>query len=232
MNSLKAILFDMDGVIVDTELEDFKTQVAFVEAVNQEHARSSEGIDFSVLVGKSYGALQRQLHEFTGGVLGLDEMWERFLAFDKERHERVDLASLYRPETEDVLALAKRCGLKTAVVSSSSTERIEEVLSVCGIRDDFDFLVSGECLEKSKPYPTIYRNALKLLSVEPGECVAIEDSTYGIEAALAAGIPVIAYEETRVPIDQSAATWKVRNLSEAAAIIRSLVGSQNAQAAN
>lgn len=223
MASLKAILFDMDGVIVDTELEDFKTQVAFVETVNQEHGRSSEGIDFSVLVGKSYGALQRQLHEFTGGVLGPDELWERFLAFDRERHECVDLVSLYRSETEDVLALAKRCGLKTAVVSSSSTERIEEVLSVCGIRDDFDLLVSGEFLERSKPDPTIYRNALRQLFVESAECVAIEDSAYGIEAARAAGIPVIAYEETRVPIDQSAATWKVRNLSEAAAIIRSLV---------
>lgn len=223
MNSLKAILFDMDGVIVDTELEDFKTQVAFVETVNQEHGRSSEGIDFSVLVGKSYGALQRQLHEFTGGVLGPDELWERFLAFDRERHERVDLVSLYRSETEDVLTLAKRCGLKTAVVSSSSTERIEEVLSVCGIRDDFDLLVSGEFLEKSKPDPTIYRNALRQLFVEPTDCVAIEDSAYGIEAARADGIPVIAYEEMRVPIDQSAATWKVRNLSEAAAIIRSLV---------
>lgn len=222
MSGLKAVLFDMDGVIVDTELEDFKAQVAFVKKINEENGRSSEGLDFKLLLGKSYALLLDQLYALTDGMVDAEELWARFLAFDAEWNRHSDVSLLYRPETEEVLSVAKAFALKTAVVSSSSRERIEEVLNACGIRDEFDLIVSGALLERSKPDPTIYRNALADLSLAPEECVAIEDSTCGIEAALAAGIPVIAYEEVRVPIDQTSVTWKARSLSEAASIIRSL----------
>lgn len=226
MTYLKAILFDMDGVIVDTELEDLKIQASFIRGINEEHARSSDDLDVSLLMGKSYGALKWQLHAFTGGAMDPDELWGRFLAFDKDCHTRIDMAALYRPETEEVLSLSERFGLRMAVVSSSPADRIEEVLSACGIRRRFDLIVSGELLERGKPDPTIYLNALEKLSFSPDECVAIEDSPHGIEAALGAGIRVIAYEETRVSVDQSAATWRVRDLTEAADIIRGLIAAE------
>ena len=75
-------------------------------------------------------------------------------------------------------------------------------------------LLSGEMFEESKPNPEIYLTAAKKLGVDPSECVAVEDSTYGIAAGNAAGMRVIAYADEQFGIDQSKAYAKIHSMDE------------------
>lgn len=222
MAVLKAVLFDMDGVIADTEMLDHRIQVAFVHAVNDEAGASSDGLSFGCLLGSSGADLTAQLCELTGGRFMPDKLERRFTAFDAAMREGVDYGALFRPQVIDILGFAHEHGLKTAVVSSSSPEHIAEVLDACGIGGHFDTVMSGELVERSKPDPEVYLRAIERLGVQPGECVAIEDSAAGIAAAKAAGAVVIAYEERRVPVDQSAADYLAHDMADAAQLVRDL----------
>lgn len=93
-------------------------------------------------------------------------------------------------------------------------------MTVCGIIERFDAIVSGEVFAESKPHPEIYQHTMSLLNVSPDNCVAIEDSYYGIEAATTAGISVIAYEEIRLGVDQSQAKAKGKNMTAILEIIK------------
>lgn len=222
MAVLKAVLSDMDGVIADTEILDHRIQVAFVHAVNDEVGASSDGLSFEGLLGSSGADLTVRLCELTGGRLAPDELERRFAVFDTTAREGTDYGALFRPQVIEILEFAREHGLKTAVVSSSSPEHIAEVLDACGIGGHFDTVMSGELVERSKPDPEVYLRAIERLGAQPGECVAIEDSAAGIAAAKAAGAVVIAYEERRVPVDQSAADYLAHDMADAAQLVRDL----------
>lgn len=222
MTALKAVLLDMDGVIVDTEMVDHRIQIAFVRAVNEERGMDSDGLPFERLMGLSGEGLLEELNALTGGWLPRVELRERFSAFDAAARADVDYRELYRPQVGDLLDFACSHGLGTAVVSSSSRTHIAEMLDACGIGERFDVVMSGELVERSKPNPEIYRRAIAQLGVEPRACVAIEDSEAGIAAAKAAGAIVIAYEERRVPVDQSAADYLARDMADAVQLVRDL----------
>lgn len=204
---LQAIIFDMDGVIVDTEFVDYQIQTEFVREENAAHGApdSADALDTTGLLGSSYDALYRKLNELTGEVCPVEETKVRFEAFDAAKRANIDYARLFRPVTRDILNWAHEHHIKTAVASSSTREHIVEVLLACGIFGYFDVIESGEGLHESKPNPEIYLNALRELGVTADHTLAIEDSAHGIAAAKAAGVYCIGYRETRVPIDQSAA---------------------------
>ena len=111
-----------------------------------------------------------------------------------------------------------------AIASSSHLAQIQNILTQCDIIQYFDLIVSGEQFERSKPDPTIYRHPLEKLGAQAKNAVAIEDSFFGIQAAKAAGISVIAYEEKRMHIDQSNADYCGKNMNDILAIIRQLHG--------
>ncbi len=179
---LQAIIFDMDGVIVDTEFLEYDLQAQFIESI-KEHDRTLTSLESAEVVGK-----------------GLAEI----------------------PDIVKIIEFAKQNQIKLAVASSSRLEHIQNILTECGIIRDFDFIVSGEQFERSKPDPTIYRYTLEKLGVQAESAVAIEDSFFGIQAAQAANIPVIAYEEKRMHIDQSHAEHCGKNMLEILAIIKQL----------
>ena len=111
-----------------------------------------------------------------------------------------------------------------AVASSSHLVHIQNILTQCDIIQYFDLIVSGEQFQRSKLDPTIYRYTLEKLGAPAKNAVAIEDSFFGIQAAKAAGISVIAYEEKRMHIDQSNADYCGKNMNDILAITRQLHG--------
>lgn len=203
---VQAIIFDMDGVIVDTEYLDFQLQKQFIQSISSHFDCLCEE-DFSSLVGSSYQQLAQAIQDLSGSPWTLEEISRQFEKYAREHYRDVSYSCLFRQDMLAILDYAKEKGIKLAVTSSSRKRHIEEVLESCGILSYFDTLVSGEFFKKSKPEPDIYLATLIRLGVSAQETVAIEDSAYGIAAAKAAGITVIAYEETRLPVDQSQADY-------------------------
>lgn len=221
---LKAIIFDMDGVIADTEFVDYGIQTAFV--AQERKAAGLEPLeehDAQGLMGLSYDALYQKLNELSGSACPVSRTRDRFAEFDATAREHLDYGALFRHGTVDILDWADERGIACAVASSSARAHIKEVLSACGVLERFVHLESGESLAESKPNPEIYLRALAHLGVRANETVAIEDSEHGIAAARAAGIFCIGYRETRVPLDQSAANELVDDMAGALQVLKQLV---------
>lgn len=217
---LKAIIFDMDGVIVDTEFEDFRIQQSFIMKENP--TLNQENTNFEELIGQSYDMLYKTLRTFIGSNDSLKEIKARFEEYNEVAYRAIDYQQLFRKEILSILNWSKENDIRLAVASSSTYEHIIEVLEVCGIKDSFDVIYSGEFVKESKPNPEIYLNTLKKLNVASNQAVAIEDSFYGISAAKAAGIPTIAYKETRAAIDQSAADYIAEDMTAVFEIVQSI----------
>ncbi|MGL4696401.1 HAD family hydrolase [Enterococcus larvae] len=216
--SRQAIIFDMDGVIVDTEFLDFKIQKEFIAQENGGVSKDDQ-TDYSSLVGRSYDDLYRTMQTFIYQEHSLESLKEKFQVFNAERYQALDYQELFRSDIKAILEEAKQEGRLLAVASSSEYEHILEVLEACGIASYFDVIYSGEFVKESKPNPEIYRNTLTKLGVSPERSLAIEDSSHGIKAAKRAGIQTIAYREIRMNIDQSEADYLGENMLEIRKII-------------
>ena len=188
MNKFEAVIFDMDGVIIDSEPLYFQIQE---ELFN----------DLGFTVSKS------EYDTFIGA--GMKLMWERLCS---KHNIQFTVAELIIMNNEVIynsfnnsdslqtidgfisfLTLIKTMGMKTAVASSTSKKIINVILSKLGIIDEFDIIVSSEEVLKSKPEPDIFIEAKKRLNIDPGKCIVIEDSTNGVIAAVKAGMKCIGF---------------------------------------
>jgi len=186
-----AVVFDMDGVIVDSEQvwEDVRK-----ELVADWGGRDTPGAQ-RAMMGMSSPEWSRYMHE----ELGLPQTPEEISDEVVRRMLRRYHAELPLVESAlDVIReLAKRTRL--AVASSSNRPLIDAVLETAGIATCFAVTVSSEEVPRGKPSPDVYLEAARRLRVAPDRCVAIEDSANGILAAHAAGMFVIAYPNRHYP---------------------------------
>lgn len=131
--NLKGIIFDMDGVIVDTEYQDFLIQKDFIKHLNPKS--SYEDSELLVLVGKSYFNLYRLLQQFIGKQYDIKTIEKEYASFSDERYEKIDYSLLFRKEILKIIDYALKNGIKLAVASSSKYEHINEVLERCDIKN-------------------------------------------------------------------------------------------------
>lgn len=218
---LQAIIFDMDGVIVDTEYLEFSLQKQFIEELKT-HTRPITLEQQSEVVGKCLKEIPVIIQKLSESPLPIEEIRTRYYAFFQNLFSTVDYLSIFRAEIRQIIQFAKQNQLKLAVASSSQKAHIETILTACGIKQEFDLIVSGEQFERSKPDPTIYRYTCTELGVEPENAVAIEDSYYGMLSAKTAGLTVIGYEEKRMLIDQTLADYIGKDMTEILSIIQKL----------
>lgn len=132
----------------------------------------------------------------------------------------MDYRTIFRSDIKQIIEFAKAHRIKLAVASSSALSHISNILTVCGIKDDFDLIVTGDDFARSKPDPAIYRHTLDSLGVSAEHAVAVEDSYYGMLAAKGAGVTVIGYEEKRMIVDQSLADYMGKDMTEILALIK------------
>lgn len=197
-----AVIFDMDGVIVDTEKFYLDTLAKLFEA---------EGIevpfeDLCVTVGASYKDFKRNLvrwFELGGEHLTEDEALARYNVW--EERNQPDFAALLNHGVVETIAEVKRRGVRVALASSSPMSNILLVLEACGLSDAFELVTSGEQFRESKPNPEIYLHTLENLGLPAGDCCCVEDSVPGITAGKAAGLTVFAKREDRFGFTQEAA---------------------------
>ena len=188
---IEAVVFDLDGVIVDSEhvWDEVRQQVA-EERGGRWHEQASRD-----MMGMSSLEWSRYMHD----VIGLAEPPEQINAEVVRR-----LVAVYEEELpildgamDAVQALAARWPLGLA--SSSNRELIDLVLRVSGLEQWFAATVSSEEVERGKPAPDVYLEAARRLNVAAKGCAAVEDSENGIRSAKAAGMRVVAIPNPRYP---------------------------------
>ncbi len=203
----EAVVFDLDGVIVDSE------QVW--DEVREEYVRETGGTYTEAatrdMMGMSSGEWSRYMAEELG-VPGSPEeinaeIVERMLARYGEAPPLIDGA------VEAVRMAAARWPL--AIASSSNPELIEVVLVAAGLRELFAVTVSSQEVPRGKPAPDVYVEAARRLRLDPALCVAVEDSHNGIRSASAAGMRVVAVPNPHFPPDDEA-------LAQADVVVRSV----------
>ncbi|MBQ3584891.1 MAG: HAD family phosphatase [Lachnospiraceae bacterium] len=206
---LKAIIFDMDGVLVDSEpvhMEAFK--------------RLAEGLGI---------AFERDYYlQFVGSTT--DHMWNKVIAdYDLKlsKDELMELSNQYVREINGEAGYPVMAGaaelirkladsdLKLAVASSSGMERIESTLDKLGVKPLFDGVVSGMQVANPKPAPDTFLAAATMLGVNPDECIVIEDSLNGMKAAKHAGMICVMYENLSLgSVNSSYADYIIQGFEE------------------
>lgn len=202
---IKAVLFDMDGVLAFTETFYNQRRIQFLRG---------RGVDVDPA--------------FDGTGSNDDEIWERLVPGNAALRERLHReyraysdehptpwAEVANPQCHAVFSALRGNGVRVAICSSSYRTLIEEFVDQIDARELVDFIISGEECSAYKPDPDIYLRAMDALDLEPHEALVVEDSPLGIEAGVKAGALTCALMPPRgVELDQSQAHLRVSRLSE------------------
>ncbi len=190
-----AVFWDMDGTLVDTEPYWLTAETALVESYGGTWS-TEDGLQ---LVGSS---LERSaiILQSRGVAMGVEEIVD--LLTDRVL-EQIRVAVPWRPGARELLHGLRDSGVPTALVTMSIGRMAEHVADALGF-EGFDAIVSGDQVAAGKPDPECYLLAAELLGVDPARSVAIEDSEYGVAAAVAAGMATIAVP-LHVPLPASPA---------------------------
>lgn len=216
---IKAVIFDMDGVIIDSELVYLEQMWEFGKTRNPQMKLEE--------LYPMVGASKADAWSVLARAMGQGQTWEEARADLKahvDLYRDVDYRKIFRPEIRQILAELKKKGYKLAVASSTQLPLVERVMRENGIIDQFEILVSGNQFEKSKPDPEIYLYTAAKLGVKPEGCLAVEDSTFGVLAGHRAGMTVAALKDDRFQFDQSPADYRMDRLTEVLEILKRMEG--------
>ena len=187
---IKAVIFDMDGVLIDTEKYYIQLGMDITKEMGYEIPRE---------VFLSMRSLNRK---FSKPMLlekyGEDFDFEYFHA-ERRKRLRAILESRgieKKPGVDEVLSILKREGLQTAVATATDMERASSYL------EKFDRILSVSNVKNGKPMPDVYLEACRQLEKEPSKCIAVEDSPVGVRSAYAAGLRVVMVPDLTQPEEE------------------------------
>lgn len=179
---IRALIFDFDGLILDTEVPEYRAWQTLYAAHNCELPLE----DWSVCVGASADAFDAV--DYLENLLGTTVDRAALRAEHKKHQTTYILEETVRPGILDTINAARERHLKLAIASSSPRHWIEGHLERLGLQGRFDAIVCADDVEHVKPDPAVYQGALAALDIAPSEAIAFEDSVNGARAAKQAGI--------------------------------------------
>lgn len=184
MAAQQLIIFDCDGVLVDSE----PLAAEAYERVYDKHGMSGVGADIiAQCVGMKQADIIIRIKELTGHHLQPDQEGDLWTVTR-------DLFSEKLSPTEGIAPFLGTLKAGRCVASSSSLERIHHSLAVTGLAPHFgEAIFSSSMVKRGKPAPDIFLHAAEKMGVDPANCVVIEDSPFGVEGAVAAGMTAIGY---------------------------------------
>lgn len=195
MNSIKAVIFDMDGVILDSEsISDITWHKALEEAGLK---------DDKDAVNKCRGTNLADTYAILKELYGKDFPVEKFMNRSSELFTQIEFTSgiPLLPYAKEILEYLKP-KYRIALASSTKGATVKRQLTNAGVIQYFETITTGDMVKHSKPDPEIYLLACKSLGLKPEECAAIEDSPNGIKSASAAGLKTIMVPDKIQPTEE------------------------------
>jgi len=196
MGKIKAVIFDMDGVIFDTERARYNCWLKVAKHHNLDDAEN--------VYIKLIGVNKAREKEIFFECYGPSYPYEQIQTERKEEYQKT-YSNGRLPIKEgavELLSTLKKENLPIAIASSSDKAVIETLLKDANIRRFFDVIIGGDMISHSKPDPEIFLKAIAALKFAPKECIVIEDSYNGIRAAYAAGANPVMVPDMLPPSDE------------------------------
>ena len=204
-----AVIFDLDGVLVDSEP---RYAIALNRVVVKEGAEPLTEDESRSLIGTTVEDTWNAIKE----MRSLTKPFEYYLGIYSQTLIEIFREGLeLQPGAMDVVRAVRDRGLPLGLATSSRRAWVDVQLEVVGVNNMFDAVVTGDEVQNGKPSPEIYLSAAHLLSVPPAECLAIEDSPSGVAAAAGAGMYTVAVRtESTAGLDISSADVVLDSLEE------------------
>ena len=196
MKKIKAVIFDMDGILLDSETICDKTWQMALKDFNL--------IDKNDTINKCRGTNKTDTILILKQYFGQDFNAENFLTKTSEYFHKIEFEQgiPLMPYAKEILKYLKEKNYRIALASSTRYESVKRQLTNAGIIDYFETITTGDMVTHSKPNPEIYQKAIKSLNLKPEECIAIEDSPNGIKSAFAANLKVIMIPDKIQPTEE------------------------------
>lgn len=193
---IKAVVFDMDGVLIDTEKHYYE---AWQEAARSfgydfrsEHALMLRSCDANVAAKMMKGIFGEDFDYFAVREVRRGLVAERLKKYGLEK----------KPGLDEILDYLKQNGIKTAVATATPIELTLQHLTKIGVKDKFDKIVSAKQVANGKPAPDVYLYACEQIGENPSDCIAVEDSPNGIKSAYAAGCKPVMVPDLTQPDEE------------------------------
>lgn len=193
---IKAIIFDMDGTLFDTERVYHVSWLAARDALELPHDRFDAAL--KACTGRNFADSCVLFDEVLGDLITFERFVEvRRPFYDAEIERRGGLPK--KPGLHEIFDYLKGNGYKIALATSTRREKVSEHLGEAGIADVFDVIVSGDMVENGKPDPEVYLKAAAMLGLEPEECMGVEDSFVGVRSIHGAGMFTVMVPDMHEP---------------------------------
>jgi beta-phosphoglucomutase-like phosphatase (HAD superfamily) len=190
---IKAAIFDMDGLLIDSERVIMQACIAAAKQVGITYTQ----VEYVELIGRSGPDSTRIMVEQLGGVESFNQVMQGLDALLADHNHTFPLKNGVLPLLKHYQSNNVIC----SVASSSPSHHITHRLSHVDVLDYFRHITSGQEVTNGKPNPDIYLLALKKLGIKAEECIAFEDSENGARAAIAAGLKVVVVPDLKQPSD-------------------------------
>ena len=197
LNNFDAVVFDMDGLLLDSEAIALAT---FIEACRECDYEPNDLEPYYQCIGTNWPKATETLINGYGKDFPFDaisEVWG-----DKYHEETLTKPVPLKDGALDLLRYLEGNGIKKAVVTSSRKENSLIKLTNAGLLRFFEFVLGGNEIANGKPHPEMYLTAAEKLNVVPHKCLAIEDSDNGVLSADGAGMTVIQVPDLKAPSDE------------------------------
>ncbi len=213
---MNSIIFDMDGVIFDSERavyniwRELAEKYGFVEDLYEVYIKC---------IGVNSDSTRKIFTEHYGSSFPYDEYQKETSSMYRSRYDGGNLP--LKPYVEELLQCIKSKGYKIAIASSTRTERVRMQIDEAGLSKYFDIIVGGDMVTRSKPAPDIFLEAADKLGAIPEETYVIEDSFNGIRAAYEGGFIPVMVPDMLPPDDEmrDKANFIFDNLKEVESIL-------------
>lgn len=215
---IKAIIFDMDGLMIDSERVTFECYQEILKGMNL----TMDEEFYKTLLGKPLKGIYQRFYDVYGNDFPIEDVIKDVHALMAKRFETEGVP--IKTGLKSLLEYLKEKNYKTIVATSSNRDRVDTILSQAQITDYFDDSICGDEVTKGKPNPEVFLKSCQKLGVNVDEAIVLEDSEAGIQASYDAGIKVICIPDMKYPEKQyEEKTFKIlKDLNDVTEYLKSL----------